>query len=61
MVGESHLNYVVREFLRHYREEWPHQGLGNGRLSGLPMNADGEVVCRERLGGSLKHYERVAA
>lgn len=29
VVGESHRIYIVREFLRYYHEERPHQGLGN--------------------------------
>lgn len=52
----------MREFLVHYHEERPHQRLGNVPLSGLPpASGDGVIVCRERLGGLLKHYERVAA
>jgi putative transposase len=63
VVGKSHLNYVVREFLRYYHDERPHQGLGNVLPAKLPSVTDsgGEIVCRERLGGLLKHYERVAA
>ena len=62
MVGERQLNYIVREFLRYYHEERPHQGLANVPVSGLPPGTgDGEIVYRERLGGLLKHYERVAA
>lgn len=62
VVGESQLNYIVGEFLRYYHEERPHQGLGNVPLTKPPAAVgDGEIVCRERLGGLLKHYERVAA
>jgi len=61
IVGEGQMNYIVREFLLHYHHERPHQGLGNVPLSGSPPVGDGEVECRERLGGLLKHYERVAA
>jgi putative transposase len=61
VVSEKQLNYIVGEFMRYYHEERPHQGLGNVPLSGLLPAADGKVVCRERLGGLLKHYERVAA
>ncbi|HEY3963954.1 MAG TPA: hypothetical protein VGM05_05310 [Planctomycetaceae bacterium] len=32
------------------------------RVARFAFNAgDGEVVCRERLGGLLKHYQGVAA
>ena len=61
VVAEKHLNYIVREFLVHYHQERPHQGLGNVPLSGLPPVAEGKVVCRQRLGGLLRHYERRAA
>ena len=62
VVSERQLNYIVREYLHYYHEERPHQGLGNVPVSGLPLGTgDGEVVCRERLGGLLKHYERTAA
>jgi hypothetical protein len=44
-----------------------HQGVGNTRLRRFgekePPNeiAEGEIHCRERLGGLLKHYYRQAA
>jgi putative transposase len=68
VLGERHLNYIVREWVRYYHELRPHQGLGN-----VPPTAHGEastlvdslplddVVCHQRLGGLLKHYERRAA
>jgi putative transposase len=60
--GETHFDYLVREFLEYYHEERPHQGLGNQLLSGQPPPAnDGDVRCRTRLGGLLKHYYRAAA
>jgi len=68
VVGERHLAHLVREFVSHYHAERPHQSLGNRPPSGSqPSQAlnspptSGEVVCRERLGGLLKHYERAAA
>jgi hypothetical protein len=57
----------LTEFLAHYHEERPHQGLGNVPLSGPPPSVAeavvlplSEVRCRERLGGLLKHYRRAA-
>ena len=51
-------------FASHYHEERNHQGLGN-RLIGprgtVVANDDGEVQCRERLGGLLRYYHRDAA
>jgi len=60
--SEKHLDYIVRQYVEHYHEERPHQGLGNQLLSGQPPPAsDGEVRCRTRLGGLLKNYYRAAA
>lgn len=68
ILGERHLAHLVTEFVTHYHEERPHQSRGNVPL----CNADetepriltfpsGEVKCRQRLGGLLKHYYRAAA
>ena len=66
--GERHLRYLISRWLDYYHHHRPHQGLGNELLTGsgsrpqlvenIPL---GEVVCRERLGGLLRHYERKAA
>jgi transposase InsO family protein len=61
-LGERHLRTAVREFLAHYHEERPHQGLNSAIIA--PRNAsieEGPIRCRERLGGVLKSYYRVAA
>jgi putative transposase len=61
--GPEHLDHVVGEYLAYYNEERPHQGRGNEPLKARPSStcADGEVVCRERIGGLLRHYYRLAA
>jgi transposase InsO family protein len=61
--GEKHLRYVVDEFVAHYHQERPHQGLGNRRImeSGQDPPDRGRILCRERLGGLLKTYYRKAA
>jgi putative transposase len=66
--GERHLAHLVREFVEHYHRERPHQALGNVPLPEAEDGAPrvlrfptGEVRCRERLGGLLKHYYRAAA
>ena len=60
--GEKHFDYLVREYLEYYHQERPHQGLGNRLISGEPPPpANGEILCRTRLGGLLKHYYRAAA
>ena len=67
VVALDHLNHVLAEYLAYYHAERPHQGKGNAPLTGppplqqLPTPPLGEVVCRERLGGLLRHYERRAA
>lgn len=65
--GKKHFDYLVASYLDYYHEQRPHQSLGNRPLRGDwpevddPL-VDGEkIVCHERLGGVLKHYERTAA
>jgi len=61
--GESHLRYLIDEYLAHYNHERPHQGIGNVPLevsTECPQD-DGTVICDERLGGLLRHYSRLAA
>ena len=61
--GEDHLRHLVGEYVAHFLEERPHQGLGNVPVKGLvePVSRDGPIQCKERLGGLLKHYHRAAA
>jgi putative transposase len=66
-VGLGHLDHLVSEYIEHYHNDRPHQGLGN-RLLGDPRTPghdspgnEGEVVCHPRLGGVLRHYERQRA
>ena len=66
-LGETHLNYLVSEYVEHHNTERPHQSLGNRPLPDagqpdppvLPFPESG-VVCEKRLGGLLRHYRRVA-
>jgi putative transposase len=67
ILGQPHFDYLVSEFVEHYRTERPHQSLGNLPLgmTGPPppvttLQAD-DLICHERLGGLLRHYERRAA
>jgi putative transposase len=71
LLGEGHLRRAVHSFVEHYHLERPHQGLDNELI--MPANdnatvtpandnvAMGEIECRQRLGGLLKHYYRKAA
>ena len=62
LLGEGHLRTVVREFVHHYHEERPHQGLGNELIAPqTTVTGAGPMKCRERLGGLLKFYYREAA
>ncbi|NQT41595.1 MAG: transposase [Planctomycetes bacterium] len=66
--GETHLRHILSTWLEYYHKFRPHQGLDNEVLamSEKPPDTEevlgpGEVVCRQWLGGPLKHYERKAA
>jgi hypothetical protein len=64
LFGENSLRHVLNEYLAHYHTEWCHQGIGN--VIPFPANQaandrKGPIQCRERLGGTLKFYERRAA
>ena len=63
--GASHLRHILSEYLAYYHHHRPHQGLYNrplGWVEPAVSEADQpEVVCHERLGGLLRHYQRVAA
>ena len=62
LLGERHLRLAVREYVAHYNQERPHQGL-NGRfvVTAANENRSGPIQCRERLGGLLRFYHRQAA
>lgn len=61
--GEGSLRKAVRSYIEHYHGERNHQGLGNRLIETdqSTIESDGEVRCRERLGGMLKYYHRSAA
>jgi putative transposase len=64
--SEGHLWQLVPEYIGYYNEHRPHQGLNNVPLSVasskvMPFpNATGEIACKTRLGGLLRHYYRKA-
>ena len=63
LFGEDALRRATQEFLTHYHQERTHQGLGNALIEqgGVSDARTGVVKCRERLGGLLRYYYRVAA
>jgi putative transposase len=63
LLGESHLRFVIREYVEHYHSERNHQGLDNRLVVPLRKSggAKGEVRSRQRVGGLLSYYYREAA
>ena len=63
LFSEAQLRRAVTEYVLHYHQERPHQGLDNRLITtlGVPTNSDGDVRCRKRLGGLLSYYHREAA
>ena len=60
LFGEGHLRRVLSNYVAHFHDERPHQGLGNELIHGEPSTGTGEVVETERLGGLLRSYHRAA-
>ncbi len=59
--GEASLRRALEDYLAHYHAERNHQGLDN--VISFPERTgaaarDGQIQCRERLGGLLKYYHR---
>ena len=54
---------AAREYIVHYHQERNHQGLGSKLIDPARHvgEANGEIQCRERLGGVLRYYHRHAA
>ena len=62
LFGEKQIRYIVEQYNDHYLRERPHRVLGHRMIEPeTPMPTEGEVLCRERLGGLLKTYYRKAA
>ena len=64
IVGRRHLEYVLKEFVEHYQEARPHQGLDQRTPSAEPAAtplAVGRIVRQDHLGGLIHEYDRAAA
>jgi transposase InsO family protein len=61
--GRRSLERALEQFVAHYHAERNHQGLGNRIIEAGDEvgREDGDVRCRERLGGMLRFYHREAA
>ena len=63
--GADHVESVLREFLRHYHQARPHQGLGQlppdpPAVLPLPPARLNQIVRKDQLGGLIHEYERAA-
>ena len=62
LIGEGSLRRAAAQFCEHYHRERNHQGLENRIIEpDFGSGGEGEVQCRERLGGLLRYYYRDAA
>ena len=63
LFGERSLRMAIAAYLAHYHQERNHQALDNRIIE--PGNEigqrNGQIKCRERLGGMLRYYHRDAA
>ena len=61
--GETSLRRATTSYLVHYHGERNHQGLSNKIIdpSDHVGRSQGDVECREHLGGLLRYYYRAAA
>ena len=57
--GEKHLRYCIEQYCEYYHTSRPHGGLDYEMID-PPPKGDGEVVCKEWLGGTLKSWHRAA-
>jgi putative transposase len=60
-LGERHFRRTLADFVAHYHGERNHQGLGNELIERVDRQRAGPVHRRERGGGLLSYYYRVAA
>ena len=63
VLGERHLERILREYVTHYNEERPHRGLSlqTPEPKPMPNGAPGDIVRVARLGGLINEYHRKAA
>jgi transposase InsO family protein len=61
---ERALRHALKEYVTHYHQEHPHQGMGNVILmpATRPLTAQqNSMRCHKRLGGLLQYYDCEAA
>jgi len=60
--NEAHLRRVLLEYVHYYNSRRPHQGLEQDSPEGLKLiSEEGEIQCRDVLGGIIHDYYRRAA
>jgi len=60
--GQHSLRHAISQFMAHYHAERNHQGLENRLVRPAPLIAPSQRARRrQRLGGMLNYYHRVAA
>lgn len=59
--SERHPEVLLHEYLTHYHNERPHQGLNNELIVKRRQETTGLIQKHSRLGGLLNHYSRRAA
>ncbi len=63
ILSPRHLEEVLRVYVTHYNTQRPHRGLGlrSPVPAAAPFPTTGRVVRRDRLGGVIHEYSRLAA
>jgi len=62
VLNDSHLRWVLREFIRYYNSRRPHRSLNLRPPEGpVSSSEEGAVLCRRVLGGLINDYHRQAA
>ena len=56
--GKSHFKYLVKEYVKYYNTVRPHSSMNNMPLDYKARNKNGNVRCKSKLGGVIKHYYR---
>ena len=56
--GERHLRYLISEYVTHYNTTRPHSSMDNKPLEPRLVKNTGEIKCRSKLGGIIRHYYR---
>lgn len=57
--SKAQLDLALSEFETYYNPYRPHSGLDGDMIDPFPQDEDGEIVCKEFMGGLLKSYHRV--